>query len=91
MYRNLHGSHHIRQLHDTIPERSIFVFKYISDHLLNVAQKDLSVPVIKKILLDALRGIAILHDQNIVHTGTENRPVYLRSDHGLMHYRYQGE
>ncbi|KAL8928756.1 MAG: hypothetical protein Q9208_001534 [Pyrenodesmia sp. 3 TL-2023] len=86
MYRNIHGSHHIRQLHDTIPGHSIFVFEYIADHLLNVAQKNLPVHVVKKILLDALRGIAILHDQNIVHTDIKANNILVETvedQHGI--------
>ncbi|KMP04291.1 hypothetical protein CIRG_03982 [Coccidioides immitis RMSCC 2394] len=54
---------------DTIPKKSMFVFEYFADHLLHLAQKDLPLEVTKRILRDALRGIAELHDQDIVHTG----------------------
>jgi serine/threonine protein kinase len=47
----------------------MFVFKYLTDNLLHLTQKDLSLEVTKRILKDALRGIAELHDQDIVHTG----------------------
>lgn len=47
----------------------MFVFQYFADHLLSLAQKDLPLAVTKQILKDALRGIAELHDQDIVHTG----------------------
>jgi len=56
-------------MHDTILDKSMFVFKCFDDHLLRLAQKDLPIAVTKSILKDALCGIAELHDQNIVHTG----------------------
>jgi len=66
----LRGSaNHVRLVKDAIPEKSMFVFQYFDDHLLRLAQKDLPIAVTKQILKDALRGIAELHDQDIVHTG----------------------
>lgn len=72
MYRNLCGCPYLRPLQDIIPDQSIFVFDYYTDHLLNVVQKDLPDAVIKRILHDALCGLATLHDHNIVHTGNES-------------------
>ncbi|KAJ5105908.1 hypothetical protein NUU61_003255 [Penicillium alfredii] len=46
----------------------MFVFEHFEDHLLELAQKDLPLEVKNKILEDALREIAELHDQDIVHT-----------------------
>lgn len=47
----------------------MFVFETFTGHLLTLAQKGLPLPVTKKILKDALTGLAQLHDQDIVHTG----------------------
>lgn len=47
----------------------MFVFDYFADHLLHLGQKDLPLETTKKILKDCLRGIAEMHDQDIVHTG----------------------
>ena len=69
MQRALGGSRYLRLLQDTIPDRSMFVYKYLKDHLLSLAQKDLPLLLTKRILKDALRGLAELHHQNIVHTG----------------------
>lgn len=52
---------------DTIPDKSMFVFKHFTDHLLTLAQKDIPLVVVKRILKDALTGLAELHDQDIVH------------------------
>ena len=48
----------------------MFVFQYFAGHLLRLVQKDLPLAVTKRILKDVLRGIAELHDQDIVHTGS---------------------
>lgn len=69
IYRRLRGSPHVRLSQDTINERSMFVYPYLRDHLLDLAQKDVAIASIKKILRDALRGLAALHAQGIVHTG----------------------
>ncbi|RDW83584.1 uncharacterized protein DSM5745_03910 [Aspergillus mulundensis] len=59
---------HVRLALDTIPEKSMFVFEHFTGHLLNLAQKDLPLLVTKRILKDALTGLAELHDRDIVHT-----------------------
>jgi len=69
MQRALGSSRFLRVLQDTIPDRSMFVYKYLKDHLLFLVQRDLPLLLIKRILKDALRGLAELHHQNIVHTG----------------------
>ncbi|KAG5301891.1 calcium/calmodulin dependent protein kinase [Histoplasma ohiense] len=64
----LRGSaNHVRLCQDTIPKKSVFVFEYLADHLLHLVQKDLPLETTKRILKDALCGIAELHDQDIVH------------------------
>lgn len=47
----------------------MFIYRYLSDHLLSFAQEDPDLPILKRVLKDALRGIAAMHDQDIVHTG----------------------
>jgi serine/threonine protein kinase len=47
----------------------MFVYRYLSDHLLSLAQEELPLTLVKRILKDALRGLAALHDRDIVHTG----------------------
>lgn len=69
MQRSLRGSHYLRLSEDTIPERSMLVYRYLNDHLLSLAQKELPLLLAKRILKDALRGLAELHSQDIVHTG----------------------
>lgn len=68
MFDHLRRSPYVRVADDTIPDRSMFAYKYVKDHLLSFAQKDVSVSLRKRILRDSLRGIAALHEKGIVHT-----------------------
>ncbi|ODH53694.1 hypothetical protein GX48_00112 [Paracoccidioides brasiliensis] len=78
IYNRLRGdANHVRLVQDTIPEKSMFVFEYYTDHLLNLAQKDLPLKVKKKILKHALCRIAELHDQDIVHTDIKPVNVFI--------------
>lgn len=69
IYRSLHDCPNLRVSCDTIRDQSAFVYKYFSDHLLSLAQEMPPLPVVKRILKDALRGLANLHEKDIVHTG----------------------
>ncbi|KAL9094719.1 MAG: hypothetical protein Q9165_002989 [Trypethelium subeluteriae] len=68
MFSDLRRSPYIRVADDAIPDQSMFAYKYFKDHLLSFAQKDIQLPLIKRILRDSLRGIAAFHDKGIVHT-----------------------
>ncbi|KAI0007845.1 kinase-like protein [Xylariaceae sp. FL0662B] len=63
----VNDSPYLRALRDTVPEQKMFVNEYMTDHLLNFAFKNLSLPVQKRVLRDTLRGLAALHAQNIAH------------------------
>lgn len=55
---------------DSVPDQPIFFYQYLSDHLPSFAPEDPGLPVIKRVLKkDTLRGIAAMHDQDVVHTG----------------------
>lgn len=69
IYQRLSGCKHLRVSCDSIPDHAIFVYRYLNDHLLNFALEDPGLPTLKSVLKDTLRGIAALHDQDIVHTG----------------------
>lgn len=64
------NANHVRLAVDAIPDKSMFVFEHFTDHLLTLAQRDLPLVVVKRILKNALTGLAELHDQDVVHTGT---------------------
>lgn len=77
----------MRGLEDTVPDQSIFVFKYLDENLLGLAQKNLPTATTKKILKDTLRGLAVMHDKDIVHNGnTAIRFMILRR--WLINVRY---
>ena len=64
------GSHvHVRSLLDIVPGRRMFVFEYLNDNLLHLVQKEMPTTIMKLILKCALRGLAALHEQDIVHNG----------------------
>lgn len=60
-------SPYLRAVRDTIPGEKMFVNEYLSDHLLNFAWKDISLATQKRILRDALRGLALMHAHDIAH------------------------
>lgn len=66
---------YIRLLHDTVPGHSMFVYKYLKGHLLSLARKYLPLALVKRILKDSLRGLAALHDQDIVRNGKSSEPL----------------
>lgn len=71
MYHGLRNCTYLRLSQDMIPERSIFVYKYFTENLLGLLalREGLPIALTKRILKDTLRGLAALHDQNIVHSG----------------------
>ncbi|KAH8732472.1 kinase-like domain-containing protein [Phaeosphaeriaceae sp. PMI808] len=74
------GANHVRLVKDTISDKSMFVFQYSDDHLLQLAQKDLPIGTTKRILKDGLCGIAELHDQDIIYTD-------LKADNVLINWK----
>ncbi|KLJ12320.1 hypothetical protein EMPG_12623 [Blastomyces silverae] len=61
----------LQLLHDVIPDKWIFVYKYMymEDDFLSLVRKQLSMQARKQILKASLRGIAELHSHDIVHSG----------------------
>lgn len=75
IYRRAGSCPHVRALSDIVPERRMLVFEYLNENFLQLAQKRMSIAVTKWILQCALRGLAALHEQDIVHNGT-NAPSF---------------
>lgn len=69
IYKRLGSCRYLRVSCDSIPDHSMFAYKYLSDHLLHFTLENPELPIIKRILKDTLRGIAAMHDQDIVHSG----------------------
>jgi serine/threonine protein kinase len=63
---------YLRTPHDTIPSKNMFVYKYFQDNLLSFVTKipktkDVPLPITKRILRDALRGLTTMHENNHMH------------------------
>jgi serine/threonine protein kinase len=67
---NVRESPLIRLPVDEIPEQRIFVYNYLKEDLLSLVRKRIPLHTTRHILRESLRGIAELHDQDIVHLGT---------------------
>ena len=76
MYIDLHGCPHVRSLEDQVPDKSMFVHRYLSDHLLDVVKEELPLATTKRILKDALLGLNELHKRDIVHGGWSGRSLF---------------
>jgi len=68
MYKDLRDSPYLRVAVDSISEHSMFAYNYLRGDLPSFSQKDVPLPLTKRILRDTLHGIAALHDKGIVHT-----------------------
>jgi serine/threonine protein kinase len=83
MFDDLRDYPYVRVADDTVPEHSMFAYKYVRDHLPSFLQKDRPLSTKKRILRNALRGIATLHDKGIVHTDIKPNNILIEwKDHG---------
>lgn len=80
MFNDLRKSPYIRVADDAIPDQSMFAYKYFKDHLLSFAQRNVPLPLMKRILRDSLRGIAALHEKGIVHTDIKANNIMIDWD-----------
>jgi hypothetical protein len=68
---------------DTIPDRDILVYRYLTEDFLSLAKKQIPIQARKQILKTSLQGIAELHDRDIVHLG-KLRAIQLLSIRSCM-------
>lgn len=88
----LSESPYLRAVRDTIPGERMFVNEYLSDHLMNFAWKPLPLLTQKRILRDALRGLAAMHAQDIAHLDIKANNImvdYHETDKGVIVDRVQ--
>lgn len=76
IYQRLGSCPYVRGLEDTCADQSIFIFKYLRENLLGLVQKNLPITATKKILRDALQGLAAMLDKDIVHNGSNSFHVW---------------
>ncbi|KAG4439251.1 hypothetical protein IFR05_005289 [Cadophora sp. M221] len=81
MQPKLRKSPYIRLPWDTIPGQRIFVYKYLADDFLSLVRKQIPKQATKQILRDSLRGIAELHDQQIVHLDIKPDNIMVNCSH----------
>jgi serine/threonine protein kinase len=80
MFNDLRKSPYVRVANDTILNQPMFAYTYFKDHLLSFAQKDVPLPLTKRILRDSFRGIATLHEKGIVHTDIKPNNILVNWD-----------
>jgi serine/threonine protein kinase len=88
----LRASPYLRAVHDTIPGQKMFVNEYLTDHLMNFAWKPMPLATQKRILRDALRGLAAMHAHNIAHLDIKANNImvdYHETDNGVVVDRVQ--
>lgn len=79
LQRPLANCTNLRTVVDTVPGYLLFLYPYFTNDLLELAKKDgLSESARKRILRDALTGLADLHDHNIFHSGMHHPRIYTR-------------
>lgn len=68
MYEDLRSCGYVRFPVDTIPDQSMFAYRYFKQDLLNYP-RNMGIPKTqeKRILRDALRGLVAMHEKRIVH------------------------
>ncbi|KAH6652995.1 kinase-like domain-containing protein [Truncatella angustata] len=88
----LADSPYLRAVTDTIPGQKMFVNEYLTDHLMNFAWKPMPLLTQKRILRDALRGLATMHANNIAHLDIKANNImvdYHETDKGVVVDRVQ--
>lgn len=69
LQKSLSASPNVRAVVDTIKELEVFIYPFLSADLLHLSQKTLPKETRRDILRYALRGLADMHDKNVLHNG----------------------
>ncbi|KAI0908726.1 kinase domain-containing protein [Ustulina deusta] len=77
----LHEHPNIRLPSDTIRDQRIFAYRYLTDDFLSLVKKQISLRARKQILKASLRGIAELHDRDIVHLDIKPDNILINCGH----------
>ncbi|RFU28457.1 hypothetical protein B7463_g7894, partial [Scytalidium lignicola] len=80
----LHESPYIRLPWDIILGQRILVYKYLTDDFLHLVRKQIPMRARKQILKACLRGIAELHDRQVVH-------LDIKPDNIMVNCRHTGQ
>lgn len=63
------SSPNVRTVVDTNRENEIFIYPFLAEDLLQFSQKKMASETRKDVLRSALRGLADLHERDILHSG----------------------
>lgn len=69
LQRFLSSCPNVRTVVDAVQELELFIFPFLAGDLLRLSQKNLSEGMRRNVLRSALRGLADMHDKNILHNG----------------------
>ncbi|KAJ9316571.1 hypothetical protein DTO271D3_3078 [Paecilomyces variotii] len=74
LQRSLSTCPNVRGVVDTVQEHEIFIYPFLSGDLLRLSQKNLSEETRRHVLRSALRGLADMHDRDVLHNGKSDVP-----------------
>ncbi|EFR02289.1 CMGC/CDK protein kinase [Nannizzia gypsea CBS 118893] len=75
------GCHNLRVVIDTVPGHLLFMYDFFNEDLLDLARNDnLSYAARKRILREALTGLAALHERGILHGDIKPNNIFVDYD-----------
>ncbi|KAI1773453.1 kinase-like protein [Hypoxylon cercidicola] len=84
MMETLKSVPHIRPLVDTKASLEMLIYPYLNAHLLDFAQRKLSLAARRRIVKETLEGLAGMHDRDVIHTDIKPNNI-------LINYQENGE
>ncbi|KAL3487324.1 kinase-like domain-containing protein [Aspergillus germanicus] len=82
LQRPLSSCPNVRSVLDTITEREMFVYPFLSGDLLRLGQRPLSTETRRHILRDALQGLVDLHALHVLHNDIKPNNILIDYDEG---------